>query len=190
MLTKSFGRCMKPTKDRDYKYRIAHRKEICKYMKTYKYKKRYYICDMVSLALWLVIVFCAAYRYTRSFWGTFALLVLALLGVIPAMGFIWFDYKNPAQISEEKLVVPNSGNIHEISFDQIVGIRHFGIPHTRVLESLIIDCGSFGKVGVGSYHENNSAFWRQIIENAKAKNPNVVIDPKLEKRLYKTGKQR
>lgn len=161
-----------------------------KHMITYKYKKGYYICDMVSLALWLVIVFCAAYWYTRSYLETIALLALALFGVIPGIGFIRFDYKNPAQISEEKLVVPNSGNIHEISFDQIVGIRHFGILHLRVLESLIIDCGSLGKVGVGSYHENNSAFWRQIIENAKAKNPNVVIDPKLEKRLYKTGKQR
>ncbi len=161
-----------------------------KHMITYKYKKGYYICDMVSLALWLVIVFCAAYWYTRSFLETIALLALALFGVIPGIGFIRFDYKNPAQINEEKLVFPNSGNIHEISFDQIVGIRHFGILHLRVLESLIIDCGSLGKVGVGSYHENNSAFWRQIIENAKAKNPNVVIDPKLEKRLYKTGKQR
>lgn len=64
-----------------------------KHMITYKYKKGYYICDMVSLALWLVIVFCAAYWYTRSFLETLALLALALFGAIPGIGFIRFDYK-------------------------------------------------------------------------------------------------
>lgn len=153
-------------------------------MRTYKYKKRYYICDMISLILLLVIVFGISFWYTRSYLETFALLALALFGVIPGIGFIRFDYKNPAQISKDKLILPSTGNMHEIAFDQVVNIHHFGISHIRVLESLIIDCGSLGKVGVGSYYENNSVFWRQIIENAKAKNLNVVIDPNLEKRLF------
>lgn len=153
-------------------------------MRTYKYKKRYYICDIITLLLLLVVVFFISFWYTRSYLETLALLALALFGVIPGIAFIRFDYKNPAQISKDKLILPSTGNMHEIAFEQVVSIHHFGISHIRVLESLIMDCGSLGKVGVGSYYENNSVFWRQIIENAKAKNPNVVIDPKLEKQLF------
>ena len=158
-------------------------------MKTYKYTKRYYISDIITLLLLLVVVSFISFWYTRSYLETFALLALALFGVIPGIGFIRFDYKNPAQISEEKLIVPAVGTKAEIPFSQVVSIRYCGILHLHLFERLRIDWGDFGKIYVGSYYENNFTFWEQILKNAKAKNPKVVIDPKHEKRVAQKNKK-
>lgn len=97
--------------------------------------------------------------------------------------YVCFDYKNPAQISEERLIVPGVGKQEEIPFSQVVSIRYCGIFHLHLFERLKIDCGDFGKIYVGSYYENNFTFWAQILKNAKVKNPKVVIDQRLEKRV-------
>lgn len=131
----------------------------------------------------MVVVVGFSFWYTRSYLETGALLALALFGVIPGANAVCFDYKNPAQISEERLIAPGFGKQAEIPFSQVVSVRYCGILPLHLFERLMIDCGDFGKIYVGSYYENNFIFWAQILKNAKAKSPKVVIDPKIEKRV-------
>lgn len=158
-------------------------------MLTSKYKKSKFYKANISLGLILVVVAVFSFWYTRSYLETGALLALSLLGEIPAANYVCFDYKNPAQISEEKLIIPAVGTKAEIPFSQVVSIRYCGILHLHLFERLRIDWGDFGKIYVGSYYENNFTFWEQILKNAKAKNPKVVIDPKLEKRVAQKNKK-
>ena len=93
------------------------------------------------------------------------------------------DYKCPLTLDENYIEISTYGTRHKINYCQISTIKHMGISHFIVWDSLAIVCKDGQKIGVESAYENYLELWNLIIENAQKNNPNVEIHDSIKKRM-------
>lgn len=94
------------------------------------------------------------------------------------------DHRAGLTVSAERIRTTSRGSDFDIDYHSVFSISYSGIPHCTLWDCLILDCGKKRKIYIdaAAYHDY-PAIWEQIITYAKAAKPNIVIDPRVQKRL-------
>lgn len=155
-------------------------------MKSYNYSKKRLIFNIIACVLMFGIVAWYLICDMNSYFTRFG-----MTGFLISFGFYVIhlmikDYKCPLTLDENCIELSTYGVRHKINYNQIVTIKHAGLPHFIFWDSLVIVCKDGQRIGVESAYENYLDIWDLIIENAQKNNPNVEIHDSIRKRMKKS----
>ncbi len=148
-------------------------------MKIYKQRKKYII--LLAFVYIFILIPYGLFLYTQI--RSMSLQVSTFCGGIAFCSFAFAleyqDYKTPLVLGEKSISFSCCGNMCNYLYEDICTIRY------KKGNKFYLDlrCQNGENSCIKRRYENSSEVWRDVILQIKAKNPNVQIDPKLQKRL-------
>lgn len=151
-------------------------------MKTYKPTKKNFIMCIAIYILAIVILFIFSNHFSTLFLK-YGMPSIALCFFLYNSYLQYLDYNSVAQINHKACTLSIMGKQHRIEFEDIIFIKYRDYKHLNFGKCIVLQTKNNSRVVISCEYYNYINFWRQVVDNARESNPNIIIDPKVMKRL-------
>lgn len=153
-------------------------------MHFYKPRKKYLCVNIICFACFVIVT---AYLCIRFIPYPASRFIPPILTACISLWYIFLlvqDYRAGLTVSAERIRTTSRGSDFDIDYHAVFSIAYSGIPHCTIWDCLILNCGKKRKIYIdAAAYQDYPAIWEQIITYAQAAKPNIVIDPRVQKRL-------
>lgn len=153
-------------------------------MHFYKPRKKFFCVNVISISC---IVIISSYLWIKFIPFSIAKYSMPILVSIVSLWSFFLlaqDYQNGLTVTPKGIRTVSRGSTFDISYQDIFSISYHGFAGFPFWDCLVLNCGKGQKIYIdaAAYHEY-PVIWAQIILYAKVEKPNVVVDPRVTKRL-------
>ena len=153
-------------------------------MHFHKPRKKYLCGNIICVACFVIVIACLCIRFIPYPTSRFTPPILTVGISLWYIFLLVQDHRAGLTVSAERIRTTSRGSDFDIDYHAVFSISYSGIPHCTLWDCLILNCGKKRKIYIdAAAYQDYPAIWEQIITYAKAAKPNIVIDPRVQKRL-------